>query len=609
MPTLNPQQFVKKWSQIQLKERTIAQTHFNDVCALIGHAMPLEIDPKGQFFTFEAQADKVGGKRGWADAWYKGHFIWEYKGLDGASLDAAYQQLLLYKDSLGNPPLLITSDTQDIFIHTNFTNTVKRVHRVTFDTLLDGSGLDLLKRAFYEPESFKPAETQEQVTRATAERFSRVAGTLQKWAKSEGERIDPEQLAHFIVRLLFCMFAEDIKLLPAHVFTSLVKQTYTDMHQFEQSLRLLFAAMRDGGMFGFEIIPHFNGGLFDSDYVPGSIPTHVLREVQEELRAAAPQDWSAVDPSIFGTLFERVIDEGKRAQLGAHYTGKDDILLVIEPVLMQPLRRKWQQIKLAPSPALPRPNGGQGREQWEQELRDFCAELAAVRVLDPACGSGNFLYMALRQLLDLQKEVITFAIQRGVDGLELTVSPQQLYGIEKNPYAHELAQVTVWIGYLQWRAENGFAVLQEPVLKPLKQIENKDAILDLATGTEPAWPAVDVIVGNPPFLGGNKIRAELGNKYVTALFKRYEGRVPAFADLVCYWFEKARAQIEMGELKRAGLLATNSIRGGVNRKVLEHIKEKGDIFWAQSDRDWILDGAAVNVSMIALIMVKNQPKY
>jgi hypothetical protein len=634
MPTLSPQQFVKKWSQIQLKERTIAQSHFNDICALVGHKTPLEIDPKGEFFTFEAQADKVGGKLGWADAWYKGHFVWEYKGLDGANLDAAYQQLLLYKDSLGNPPLLITSDTQDIFIHTNFTNTVKRVHKVTFDTLLDGSGLDLLKRAFNDPESFKPSETQEQVTRATAERFNRVANTLQAWAKAEGVRIDPEQLAHFIVRLLFCLFAEDIKLLPANVFTSLVKQSYADMRQFEQSLRLLFAAMREGGMFGFEIIPHFNGGLFDSDYVPGNIPTHVLREVQEELRAAAPQDWSAIDPSIFGTLFERIIDESKRAQLGAHYTGKDDILLVIEPVLMQPLREKWQNIKLA-LPPLPL---GEGR--GEGALRAFSDEIASLRVLDPACGSGNFLYLALRQLLDLQKEVITFAAAHGVDGLELTVSPQQLYGIEKNPYAHELAQVTVWIGYLQWRAENGFATLDEPILKPLKQIENKDAILDLARpdrslqaprqvethdhaskppdehldgdlsglGREPTWPAADVIVGNPPFLGGNRIRAELGDEYVDTLFEVYKGRVPAFSDLVCYWFEKARAMVEAGQLKRAGLLATQGIRGGVNRNVLERIKETGDIFWAYSDRKWILDGAMVHVSMVGFDNGQKQTK-
>ena len=613
MPTLSPQQFVKKWSQIQLKERTISQSHFNDICALVGHKTPLEIDPNGQFFTFEAQAQKAGpspalpksktgfgegARRGWADAWYKGHFVWEYKGLDGASLDAAYQQLLLYKDSLGNPPLLITSDTQDIFIHTNFTNTVKRVYKVTFDTLLDGSGLDLLKRAFTDPESFRPSETQEQVTRATAERFNRVANTLQTWAKLEGVRIDPEQLAHFIVRLLFCLFAEDIKLLPAHIFTKLVKQSYPDMRQFEQSLRLLFAAMRDGGMFGVEIIPHFNGGLFENDYVPGNIPMHVLREVQEELRIAAPQDWSAIDPSIFGTLFERIIDESKRAQLGAHYTGKDDILLVIEPVLMQPLRQKWQNIKLSILPPLSDDlRMGEGRGGGDV-LRAFSDELANLRVLDPACGSGNFLYMALRQLLDLQKEVITFAALRGVDGLELTVSPQQLYGIEKNAYAHELAQITVWIGYLQWRVENGFAVIDEPILKPLKQIENKDAILDIASGTEPDWPAVDVIIGNPPFLGGSKLRRELGDEYVEKLWALYDGRVAKTSDLVVYWFDRSWKQIANSNSTRAGLLATQSIRSPINRNVIETIAKDGSIFFAYADRPWVLDGASVRVSMI-----------
>ena len=205
-----------------------------------------------------------------------------------------------------------------------------------------------------------------------------------------------------------------------------------------------------------------------------------------------------MDPSIFGTLFERIIDESKRAQLGAHYTSKDDILLVIEPVLMQPLRAKWQEVCMQAEAA--------AREMKTEEaftlLKTFSDEVAALRVLDPACGSGNFLYLALRQLLDLQKQVITLAARLKLPDIELTVDPHQVYGIEINPYAHELAQITVWIGYLQWRVENGFAHMDEPILKPLKQIENKDAIINIADGTEPDWPAVDVVIGNPPFLGG-----------------------------------------------------------------------------------------------------------
>jgi len=220
MNTLSAAQFVKKWSKIQLKERSTAQSHFNDICALVGHKTPLELDPKGEFFTFEADAKKLEGERGWADAWYSKKFIWEYKG-PNKSLEKAYQQLLLYKDSLGNPHLLITSDTHTIRIHTNFNNTVKKTHTITLDDILAGSGVELLHRAFNDPESFKPADTPEQVTNASAKQFVNVANLLQKY---EEKKLDPEHLAHFIVRLLFCLFAEDLGLLPDKVFTNLVKQ-------------------------------------------------------------------------------------------------------------------------------------------------------------------------------------------------------------------------------------------------------------------------------------------------------------------------------------------------------------------------------------------------
>ncbi len=196
----------------------------------------------------------------------------------------------------------------------------------------------------------------------------------------------------------------------------------------------------------------------------------------------------------------------------------------------------------------------------------------------------------------------------------ITVTPAQLYGIETNEYAHELAQMTIQIGYIQWLRDNGYGFPTEPILKQTKNIMKMDAILTPLSppifgenggmsegqggGVEPEWPEVDVIVGNPPFLGDKKMRAELGDKYVDDLRNLYGDRIPGQSDLVCYWFEKARAMIEEGKVKRAGLLATNSIRGGSNRAVLDRIKQTGNIFWAQSDRDWILDGAAVNVSMV-----------
>ncbi|HEY1257460.1 MAG TPA: DNA methyltransferase, partial [Terracidiphilus sp.] len=230
------------------------------------------------------------------------------------------------------------------------------------------------------------------------------------------------------------------------------------------------------------------------------------------------------------------------------------------------------------------------------------------RILDPACGSGNFLYMALWLLLDLWKKAQIFAADlRLPTFLPCNVGPSQLYGIETNVYAHELASVVVWIGYLQWQRENRPEDTTEPILKKLDNIQHRDAIMELdsdgkpkldAQGnpSEPAWPSVDFIVSNPPFLGGSKIRAELGDEYVEALRKLYEGRVPGGADLVTYWFEKARAQIESGYAKRVGLLATNSITMVGNRPILERIIASGGIFMAWSDREWVNEGAAVRVS-------------
>jgi type II restriction/modification system DNA methylase subunit YeeA len=271
-------------------------------------------------------------------------------------------------------------------------------------------------------------------------------------------------------------------------------------------------------------------------------------------------------------LFERGLDPAKRSQLGAHYTDKSDILLIVEPLLMAPLRREWQALKAdcllqkagAESLAEPKKHV-KALEAIRARLLAFSDQIAATRVLDPACGSGNFLYVSLRLLLDLQHQVINFSDELGLGRFFISVSPRQLYGIETNEYAHELAQITIWIGFIQWMIGHGYGH-QEPVLQTMDNIHHMDAILAFdADGlpVEPQWPAVDVILGNPPFLGGNKIRAELGSPYVESLFKLYVDRVPAFADLVCYWFEKARAMIERGQVKRAGLLATNSIRGGV----------------------------------------------
>ena len=589
---MSPQAFVAKWSPIQQKETAVSQSHFNDICRLIGHPLPLDYDPEGKHFSFETQTVKPDGSKGFADVFFRSRFIWEYKG-PHKDLDRAYQQLQLYREYLENPPLLITSDIHTIVIHTNFNNYPTKRHLITFDDIASGDGVEKLRWAFFEPGRFRPAQNQQEITKASAATFIAVAETMKGHQKLTGEEYTPEQLAHFLVRLLFCLFAEDMGLLPNNLFTEMLKAQRGQNTDLRNGLRNLFREMRGGGTFGYYRIRQFNGTLFDDEFVP-EIPLALA----QALLNAAVQDWSAVDPSIFGTLFERVIDESKRAQLGAHYTSEDDIMLIVEPVLMAPYKEKWETTRRRADRLV-----RDGKEAKAHTLlAEFAAEIAAVRVLDPACGSGNFLYVALRELLDLQKAVIAWASRRELAEIPLTVNPEQLYGIEINTYAHELAQITAWIGYLQWRNENGFGEMDNPVLRPLRNIQRMDAILaydDAGRPFEPEWPQADAIIGNPPFLGGNRIRQELGDETVDSIFEIYDERVPAFADLVCYWFEKARDQIEMDHAKRAGLIATNSIRGGVNREVLKRVKNTGDIFMAWSDEPWVLDGAAVRVSMIA----------
>ncbi len=230
-------------------------------------------------------------------------------------------------------------------------------------------------------------------------------------------------------------------------------------------------------------------------------------------------------------------------------------------------------------------------------FRKFLERLAAYRVLDPACGSGNFLYLALKCLKDIEHQANLEAEELGLSRQLDVTGPHNVLGIELNEYAAELARVTVWIGELQWRIQRGYGFKTRPVLEPLDHIECRDAVLN-ADGSEAAWPKADAVVGNPPFVGDKKMRGELGDTYTEALRAAYKGRVPGGADLVCFWFERARAQIEAGHLQRAGLVSTNSIRGGANREVLDAITKQVRIFEAWSDEPWVNDGAAVRVSLV-----------
>ena len=599
--SITPQDFVDKWRSATLKERSAYQEHFIDLCRLIGHPTPAEVDPTGENFAFEYGAAKTTGGQGFADVFKRRCFALEYKGKH-ADLDKAYQQLLNYREALQNPPLLVVCDIDRLIIHTNFTNTRKRTRTLLLDDLLTQAGRQALKAVFEQPTFFEQIELPAQVTQQAADRFAMLAAHLRTTLPDTS----PQTIAHFLIRCLFCLFAEDVDLLHNNVFTKLVEQGRLKSDRFTAQLRQLFAAMATGGYFGVEDIRHFDGGLFNDD--AAALP--IDRQAIEILAGVVQLDWSNIEPSIFGELFVRGLDPGQRAKLGAQYTDRADIELIVEAVLMAPLRRRWAAVERQARDLAAQRNEAQQAaakgarrtkldKQISDLLRDFALELTTIRVLDAACGSGNFLYVALVMLLDLWREVAeVFAeltLQR-LSPLEAP-SPAQLHGIEINEYARELAQATIWIGYIQWFVKNGYGFPAEPILKPIDSIEHRDAILN-PDGTEPDWPEAEVLVGNPPFLGGKKMRTELGNDYVEALFELYKGRVLHEADLVCYWFEKARAMLADSKVKRVGLLATQAIRGGANREVLKRIKETGNIFWAQSDRDWILNGATVHVSMI-----------
>jgi type II restriction/modification system DNA methylase subunit YeeA len=595
MDTLTPQEFAERWGRAALSERASYQQHFLDLCRMLGQPTPAEADPRGEFFAFEKGVEKTGGGKGFADVWSEERFAVEYKGRH-RDLGAAYEQLLKYRESLGNPPLLIVTDTDRYEIHTNFTGTVKKVYSFTNAGLPRPENLRVLRAMFEDPEALRPERTVESVTEEAAAKFARVADGL----RARG--VDPEEAAHFLNKLLFCLFAEDIGLLPKGLFTRLVERTASRPERFAAYAGELFEAMRVGGDFLLEEIPRFNGGLYERG---GALP--LTPEELSALAEAARLDWGAVEPAIFGTLFERSLDPTQRARLGAHYTSREDILTVVEPVLMAPLRREWEEVRGQAGDEAGKARSGSGQaaanalRRVERILNGFAERLRGVRVLDPACGSGNFLYVSLKELLDLEKEVAAFSGGVGLTPFFPEVSPEQLYGIETSPYAHELAQVAVWIGYLQWMVDNGFGTREEPILGPMTNILHMDALIERGedgTLREPDWPEADVIVGNPPFLGGKRMRAELADAYVDELFTLYRDRVPREADLVCYWFERAREQVEHGRARRSGLLATNSIRGGANRRVLQRIKEGGDIFFAHADRPWILNGAAVRVSMV-----------
>lgn len=602
---MTPQEFIEKWRRVELKERTASQSHFIDLCRLLGLADPVAADPAGEWFTFEKGASKSGGGEGWADVWRKDCFAWEYKG-KRKDLDAAFEQLRRYAIGLENPPLLIVSDMDTIRIHTNWTNTVQQVHIIRLEDLTDAANRDKLRACFENPEALKPAKTRQKLTEEAAAQFAGIAERL----RARGH--DGMVVAHFVQRLVFCMFAEDVNLLPNKIFQRMLEGCVTSPENFELDARTLFSAMKSGGRVDFQRIEWFNGGLFDDDAV---LP--LSSEDLKDLLAASKLDWSDIDPSILGTLFERGLDPAKRSQLGAHYTDREKIMQILNPVIIEPLLAEWASVRAAAATALeeekvhkseysrtknPQKAGALTRKSNDAHARavslvsEFKMKLMQFRVLDPACGSGNFLYLSLLALKDIEHRVSLDSETLGLGPSLPRVGPENLLGIEINPYAAELARASVWIGEIQWMRRNGFEASRNPVLRSLKNIDCRDAVLD-ADGTQAEWPKADVVVGNPPFLGTKRMFDSLGVEYTKALRAAYP-ELSQFSDLVCWWFAKADSAMSLGSVARVGLVATNSIRGGRNRRVLDAIYSNHRLFNAWSDEAWVVDGASVRVSII-----------
>ena len=469
---MTPAEFIAKWGPggpaYGLNEEQGAQSHFIDLCDLLGVPRPGSAGVADEYL-FERQSLVLGEARGYADVFYRNHFAWENKA-PGKNLDAALRQLQQYSLALANPPLLVVCDRLVIRIHTQFNGHPSETHTVRLDQLDQPAQRELLRRLWTAPESFRPRTTSRDITEAAARSFATLADQLRRRGHAS------DAVAHFLTQCLFCFFAEDVGLLPGRMFERLVGNRQLTSDKLTAGLQQLFATMQGGGLYGPDDIPWFNGGLFAHIDVPALEIIDIT-----ELRNAAALNWSAIDVSIFGTLFERGLDPAKRSQLGAHYTDPATIARIVDPVVVRPLLQKWELTaqEIRSLSAKIKRHGDAAYRKAHARFVEWLEALRAFRILDPACGSGNFLFMGLKSLKDIELITITAAADMGLAReQDLVTGPHNLLGIELNEYAAELARVSIWIGEIQWRIAHGYPPKTNPVLEPLEQIECRDALIE-----------------------------------------------------------------------------------------------------------------------------------
>jgi hypothetical protein len=681
--------FGTKWKDSAAAEKSNSQPFLVDLCDYLGvpRPNPSTGDPARDAYVFEKDAKLVhpGGKStvGKMDLYREGHFILESKqGSHTGSkkhgtakrdtpewwlaMERAHGQAVQYAATLASPPpFIITCDVGwffEVFACFDGSRTYQpfpnpQASKIFFSDLPKHAAT--FKKIWTDPLSLDPSKIAAKVT-------TDVAKQLAKFAKSlEAAGHAPDVVAMFVMRCLFTMFAEDVGLLPDRAFTDMIEKFWLpNPGSFPGGIELLWHTMNDGGHTFTGKLLKFNGGLFAN---PVALP--LTKEQLGMMLEASKSNWADVEPAIFGTLLERALNPKERHKLGAHFTPRAYVERLVRPTIDEPLRADWDVVRAEvqqlvgvdaddEKPAKKGKAGGPKKIDAARKLvKAFHQRLCSTTVLDPACGSGNFLYVAMELMKRLESEVLEMLAGLGdkqtlLDVHGVTVNPAQFHGIEVNKWAKEIAELVIWIGYLQWhgrtrRGSDGKVLWPEPVLKDLKNIENRDALLewdgepeivrDEATG-EPitrwdgathkkhpvtgedvpderarvpiyrykaprkaAWPDAEFVVGNPPFLGKLRIMALFGEGYAAALRETYEGEVPDSADFVMYWWWRAAQALRAGRVHRFGFITTNSIVQTFNRRIVAEALADGDmrLTFAIPDHPWVesSDGAAVRIAM------------
>jgi hypothetical protein len=661
------EQFIQRWTSREGgAERANYQMFLSELCDVLGvdRPQPAGAETAHNAYVFEravrprASETTTAPKR--IDLYKKGAFILEAKQsrLPGGKNAIPTQQSLLPDEDLETlgrrargpswdvmmqnarkqaegyvflleadqpaPPFIITCDVGHCLeVFADFTGTGRAYiqfpdrngFRIYMDDLRKEGVRKRLACIWTDPHALDPTKTSARVTREIAKRLAEVSKAL------EARDCNPEDVAHFLMRCLFTMFAEDTDLLPKGSFRDLLQKCVDDPAHFPHRLKTLWQQMEKGEEFSHVIearVRHFNGGLFKDTTV-----FELGREEIGELLAAAKADWRQVDPAIFGTLLEQALDKDERRRLGAHYTPRSYVQRLVDVTVMEPLREDWQA---ALTKAQQARDDGDGK-QAVALIRAFHHKLCTTRVLDPACGTGNFLYVSLEMMKQLEGEVLQTLTDLGDRQASLTmtgaesVDPHQFLGLELNPRAAAIAELVIWIGYLQWHYRNHETHPAEPILKVFQNInfghrEGYDAVLTwdgyplpalveregkrteaYPNARRPAWPETEFIVGNPPFIGNKRMIANLGAPYVQAL-RSSSTSVAASVDLVMYWWDRAAELLSRGQVRRIGFVTTNSITMTFNRGVLDRwlsARNPISILYAVPDHPWVEGAGAADV--------------